>query len=304
MNNIVIFQTRPGIGDMCIFLPTIEQIFYKFPNSKITLITKKSSKAQNFLRAEFLNFDKIIYIDDLKAKSSTFFSIIKFLKQNKFNAAFIMHYGLKYFFPCKISKIKNIYHYGFLKKKENISKKLKCITSKWLEISDYNSTTNIKYNGEVQDGKKILIGIGSSGASRRWATEKFIKLIKKINDVYKYDFFILAGKQEKNISDEIIQNCPAIKIHSLCDKEIYGTFKFIKKSIIYIGTDSAFMHLSGALGVLSFGLFGDTPTNYVEYSRNIIPIIPKNFKNISHKSNAMDKIDVEWVYENIKNKLN
>ena len=304
MNSVVIFQTRPGIGDMCIFLPTIEQIFYKYPNSKITLITKKSSKAQNFLRPEFLNFYKIIYIEDIKANSSTFFSLIKFLKQNKFNAAFIMHYGLKYFFPCKISKIKNIYHYGLIKKKDNISKKLKLITSRWLKISDYDTSTNIKYNGEIKDGKKVLIGIGSSGVSRRWPTENFIKLIKKINNIYKYDFFILAGKNEKDISDEIIQNCPAIKIYSLCDKEIYETFKFIKKSVIYIGTDSAFMHLSGALGVLSFGLFGDTPTNYVEYSRNIVPIIPKNYKQISHESNAMNKINVEWVFENIKNKLN
>lgn len=303
MNNIIIFQTRPGIGDMCIFLPTIEKIFQKFPKSKITLITKKSSRAKNFLKPDFLNFDKIIYIEDIKTNSSTFFALTQFLKQKKFNKAFIMHYGLKYFLPCKISKIKNIYHYGFLKKKENISKKLKSITTKWLGISDYDTSANIKYDAKVHEGEKILIGIGSSGISRRWSNEKFIKLIKKINDKYKYEFFILAGKNEKNLSNEIIQGCPSIKIYSLCDMEIYETFRFIKKSVIYIGTDSAFMHLSGALGVLSFGLFGDTPTNYAEYSKNIIPIIPENFKKISHESNAMDKIEVEWVYENIKNKL-
>ena len=43
MKHILIIQTRPGIGDLCIFLSSMHQIAKKHPNSKITLITKKTT---------------------------------------------------------------------------------------------------------------------------------------------------------------------------------------------------------------------------------------------------------------------
>ena len=68
-------------------------------------------------------------------------------------------------------------------------------------------------------------------------------------------------------------------------------------------TDSAFMHLSSALNVRTYGLFGDTPTNYSEYSNLIKPIIPKGYNSITHGSNAMKKIKPEDVFITIKNNL-
>ena len=73
----------------------------------------------------------------------------------------------------------------------------------------------------------------------------------------------------------------------------------IKNSKIYVGTDSAFMHLSAALKVKSFGLYGDTPVNYAEYSDFIIPILPIGYETISHDSNAMEKISADHVYSQI-----
>ena len=61
------------------------------------------------------------------------------------------------------------------------------------------------------------------------------------------------------------------------------------------------MHLSAGLKVKSFGLFGDTPTNYAEYSSYIYPILPEGYKSISHNSNAMDKISVDHVINNLRN---
>ena len=63
------------------------------------------------------------------------------------------------------------------------------------------------------------------------------------------------------------------------------------------------MHLSSALNVRTYGLFGDTPTNYSEYSNLIKPIIPKGYNSITHGSNAMKKIKPEDVFITIKNNL-
>lgn len=301
MLKIVVFQLRPGIGDMCIFLPTLYEISKKYKNSEIYLVTKKRTQSKNFLKDEKY-IKKIIYIEDIKLKyKSTLLSLFFFFKDYKISKAFIMHYGLRYFLLCKFLKIKKIFVYGFLKKKENITKKLFEQTKKWLNINNYNNSTILNFKGEFIQRDKILIGIGSSGESRKWNSKNFIFLCNKINEIKKFQFIILGGPQDKKQSKEILFELKKnLDIISLCDYKIYETFKYIKNSYFYVGTDSAFMHLSAALNVKTFGLYGDTPVNYSEYSKNIFPIIPEGFSNITHRSNAMSLIKPEYVFSKIK----
>ena len=49
MKQILILQTRPGIGDLCIFLSSIHEIAKKNLDKEIILVTKKRT------RAPFLN---------------------------------------------------------------------------------------------------------------------------------------------------------------------------------------------------------------------------------------------------------
>jgi len=46
MNKGLIIQTRPGVGDLCMFLPYIQQIKEHNKDFQFTLITKKRT-AQN-----------------------------------------------------------------------------------------------------------------------------------------------------------------------------------------------------------------------------------------------------------------
>ena len=111
----LIIQLRPGIGDMCVFLSSIHEIIKK-EKTYFVLLTKKRSRAKNFLQEDDL-VNEIIYIEDLK--KDTYFGnikILQFLKKNRFNKVYIMHYGIKYFILCKLAKIKNIFHYNFIKK--------------------------------------------------------------------------------------------------------------------------------------------------------------------------------------------
>ena len=298
----LIIQLRPGIGDMCVFLSSIHEII-KQEKTHFVLLTKKRSRAKNFLQEDDL-VNEIIYIEDLK--KDTYFGnikILQFLKKNKFNKVYIMHYGIKYFILCKLAKIQNIFRYNFIKKNENISKKIYNTTLNWLNIQKYNQTSKVKYTREALGQNKILIGIGSSGQSRRWETNNFVELISKFNKLDNFNFYILGGKNEKNQSDQIINQLNQNNIKCLCDHEIYDTFKYIKNSFFYVGTDSAFMHLSSALNVKTYGLYGDTPTNYSDYSDLIKPIIPIGYNSITHGSNAMKKIRPEDVFLTIKNNL-
>ena len=74
----------------------------------------------------------------------------------------------------------------------------------------------------------------------------------------------------------------------------------INSSKLYVGNDTGFMHLSAGLNIPAIGLFGDTPLSYANYTKNILPIIPENFKTVGHNSMAMNKITVSQVLDEVK----
>ena len=45
----LIIQTRPGIGDLCVFLPAIHEICLNNVNSKVDLLTKERTCAKETL---------------------------------------------------------------------------------------------------------------------------------------------------------------------------------------------------------------------------------------------------------------
>ena len=303
MDNILVFQQRPGIGDMCLFLSSIHEIAKNNKDKNLILLTKERTRSKNFLQDDKL-INKIIYIEEIfNKKYFNFFKLFIFIKKLNPKKIFIFHYDLKLFLLFKILGVKKIYTYGFFKKKDNISKKAIQTTCQWLNIEKYNTNSKITYNGASELNNKILIGIASSGPTKRWGTDNFINLIKKIDPQNSYNIIILAGKNDEEMSKKIINELSKKNIISTHQLSIYDTLKYIKNAILYVGSDTGFMHLSSALGVKTFGLFGDTPTNYADYSDLITPIIPEGFDYITHDSLAMKHIKPDYVYLKIKNYL-
>ena len=305
MSNILIIQTRPGIGDLCIFLSSMHEIAKKNKDDKIFLLTKKRTQAKNILKDD-LYIKNVFFIDreEVGSKHSGikgFFRLLSELKEFNFKKIYIMHASLRYFILGKFLRAKKVYSYGLIKRNDNISNKIYNVTKKWLSISEFKTTSEINVVGKNSENiNNIIIGIGSSGLTRRWAKEKIVDLVTRINKKKIYKFFLVAGMNEKKLADEIISDLKnSVDIDSLCEENIYNILLKIKNSKIYVGTDSAFMHLSAALKVKSFGLYGDTPVNYAEYSDFIIPILPIGYETISHDSNAMEKISVDRVYSQI-----
>jgi len=60
------------------------------------------------------------------------------------------------------------------------------------------------------------------------------------------------------------------------------------------------MHVSACLGLRTYCLYGDTPSNDSMYNSNIFPILPTGMKEVYHDELAMDKITTERVIEIIK----
>ena len=306
MDKGLIIQTRPGVGDLCMFLPYIQQIKEHNENFQFTLITKKRTAAKQILKYE-QSVNLIVYLEDeilklTKSRINNFFKILNFIKKNNFSKIYIMHFSIFWFLVAKISGIKNIYKYGILKKNVDIYINALEQNKRWLQNTNLSSQTKIAYlQNNNKSNNQIIIGIGSSGPTKKWPTENYIDLIKRISN--KNITFYLAGGNneiENQIANKIINEIKENRVESLCSLSIEEIMPIINSSKLYIGNDTGFMHLSAGLSIPAIGLFGDTPLSYANYTKNILPIIPENFKTVGHNSMAMNKITVDQVFNEVK----
>jgi heptosyltransferase-2 len=306
MNKGLIVQTRPGIGDLCMYLPYIQQIKDHNKDFQFTLITKKRTAAKQILKYE-QSVNHIVYLEDeilqiTKSKINNFFKILNFIKKNNFSKIYIMHFSIFWFLVAKISGIQNIYKYGIFKKSVDIYLNALEQNKKWLQDRNLSSQTKIAYpQNNNKNNNQIIIGIGSSGPTKKWPTENYIELIKRINNK-NIKFYLAGGNNEieNQIANKIINEVKENKIESLCSLSIEEIMPIINSSKLYIGNDTGFMHLSAGLNIPAIGLFGDTPLSYANYTKNIMPIIPKNFETVSHNSMAMNQITIEQVLNEVK----
>ena len=306
MNKGLIIQTRPGVGDLCMFLPYIQQIKEHNKDFQFTLITKKRTAAKQILKYE-QSVNQTVYLEDeilgiTKSKINNFFKILNFIKKNNFSKIYIMHFSIFWFLVAKISGIKKIYKYGIFKKNVDIYLNALEQNKRWLQDSNLSSQTKIAYpQNNNKNNNQIIIGIGSSGPTKKWPTENYIELIKKINNK-NIKFYLAGGNNEieNQIANKIINEIKDNRIESLCSLSIEEIMPIINSSKLYIGNDTGFMHLSAGLNIPAIGLFGDTPLSYANYTKNIMPIIPKNFETVSHNSMAMNQITIEQVLNEVK----
>ena len=306
MNKGLIIQTRPGVGDLCMFLPYIQQIKEHNKDFAFTLVTKKRTAAKQILKYDQL-INQIVYLEDetiatTKSKINNFFKLLNFIKKNNFSKIYIMHFSIFWFLLAKISGIKNIYKYGILKKNVDIYLNALEQNKRWLQDPNLSSQTKIAYpQNNSKNNNQIIIGIGSSGPTKKWPTENYIELIKKINDK-NIKFYLAGGNNEieNQIANKIINEIKENRIDSLCSLSIEEIMPIINSSKLYVGNDTGFMHLSAGLNIPAIGLFGDTPLSYAKYNKNILPIIPENFKTVGHGSMAMNQITIGQVLNEVK----
>ena len=306
MNKGLIIQTRPGVGDLCMFLPYIQQIKKHNKDFAFTLVTKKRTAAKQILKYD-QSINQIVYLEDetiatTKSKINNFFKLLNFIKKNNFSKIYIMHFSIFWFLLAKISGIKNIYKYGILKKNVDIYLNALEQNKRWLQDPNLSSQTKIVYpQNNSKNNNQIIIGIGSSGPTKKWPIENYIELIKKINDK-NIKFYLAGGNNEieNQIANKIINEIKENRIESLCSLSIEEIMPIINSSKLYIGNDTGFMHLSAGLNIPAIGLFGDTPLSYAKYNKNILPIIPENFKTVGHGSMAMNQITIGQVLNEVK----
>ncbi len=296
MKKILIIQKRIGIGDFCVFLPPINEIAKFFEGYEINVITKERTQAKEFI-FDHKYINNIFYIPDLNIFNECKW-LFHHMKTFSYDKCFIFHYSLRYFLLAKLAGIKNVDIYGFIKKNENIVQKSQDFINNILKQKINNFEYKINYHQKIEKREQIIFGIGGSGKDKKWDLDNFIKLAIMINKIKNFKIILAGGKEEINDANYIIKclGVNNIDAESICELKIKSTIPFLLSSKLYVGNDTGFMHLSGCLGIKSFGLFGRTSTNYSSYNSNIFPIsLPEKDKINVSKPDAINFIEPEYV---------
>ena len=302
-----IFLSYKGLGANLLHLSYCHEIAKKF--GPIKLITLNSKVAE--VLSDDDNFNEIIYLENYYKKLIHINKLSQFLKKFDFENLFIFYPSIRYFLSSKLAGIPNIYHYPLFKKKGlHLVNAAKEFTEKTLKIKNCPTETKIfvkknKFENLKKDRiKRIVLGIGSSGPTTKWGYKNYITLIKKLNDLDSFYFYLLCGSDEDMHANEIIKEVGKNNCESLSQKSISEVKDYIAISNIYIGNDSFGQHIACQMGLPSFVILLDTPRAYSDYSINQKRIIPPNINldKITHDTQLdPNSITVELVLKNIEN---
>ena len=308
-NNTAVLAPGKGWGNFVSYISCFKKIS-EIRKKKIILVTKKFSSAEAYLEDQ--NFiSKFINIQSnsrgaIRQIKLVFELIIK-LRSAGINEIFIFHSSPLMVILCYLSGIKKVYAPGigiqnfFLKKEYKFYESHKStlinqidesigLTNKILKINNCSFST-LQYDEKV-DPLKIMVCMASSGPSRQWGTENFIKLINLLKTKGYKKFVILSGfdqvEKEKRLIEEVGND---IEFILTARKTIKEVIPHIKTSSIFIGHDTGFSHLALAYGKKSYILFGDCEPSI--YTDLIVPI--DKDPNIPRSDESIRSISFEKV---------
>ena len=311
---ILAVQNRMGIGDTIIFLPYLKALSKKY-NSPVSLLTKKNSKADQYLN-QTRYIDKILFLERDRKNSDKhdgFFgslNLIKDIKKLNFDKIIIFNSSLRFNLIAKFSGIREVYQYPLFKKSmQHITDTpRKFLKEKFdlnvnedpeVEIDDLLVLESIKKFEINKNELNILLGIGGSGPTKRIPASTFLNVIEKISKIKSCNFLLATGKdkEEQTILNEILNS----KFGSLCkpldNLSIKEILPLIKSCNLSICNDTSFSHLSAALGVKTITLMADTPLIYGNYNSKMFPIIPDGEQTVTHNTQGKEKINPQKIFD-------
>ncbi len=304
---ILCINTRKGIGDQIIFLPYIHAISNKFKNS-VSLLAKENSRASD-LFAQDARIDEIITLEKNMDGIKGIFKLSRELKKKKFDKIFIFNSSLRYYIVAKLSGIKTIKQYPLFLKKDNIVHTAKIFTESITNtiVSTEPNLIFKKKNNLDKNFKHICLGISSSGPTKRWNINNYIKLAREISKNIKCKFYLAGGKKDADLIKIFKETDIGKNTLSFEKMSIKESLEYISACDLYIGNDTGWSHISVALNIKAITIFCDSPVAaYGSYSSKMTTIEPEGVikGTTTHDTLGKDKISFEEVFNKSMKELN
>ena len=298
MKILIINYSR--VGDSILSTALINHVLYEYPKSQISIITSSISKD---LFKRMPRLENLIVIDKRKY-SLHWFDIWKLVINQKWDLTIDLRSSyLSYIIRTK--KYKIFKGNDKFPKVEQLKQFLN--TPKEIAPHIWINEEDISESKKLLSGKPPYIAVApfSNWPQKDWSLQKYIDLFQ--SDLFK-EFTILLFGQSQDIRDKEsfnnLLNHNKIKVVNLFDQgNLRQLTPIIDECDLFIGSDSALMHLAATTKCKTVGLFG--PTNDVVYGpcgAGNISIRAEIEDNMQFTQNDyLENISVEDVYNKITN---
>jgi len=147
---------------------------------------------------------------------------------------------------------------------------------------------------------------------KEWGTKEIISLIDYIGINYNYGVVITGSKEERPRAEAMIKRCKTA-VFNLAGKTSIGTLPAVFEACkLFIGVDTAALHIAAAVGIPTIGIFGpSSPINWAPkgdqhcvVSKNMlcVPCRRKGCQN-SETSRCLDELTFEEIKETVDRQL-
>ncbi len=327
---ISVVYSHHKLGDLIWQLPYLKSISKNF-NLPITLITRPKTQAKDILKDN--NYIREVFYCEFRKKLWYFveiFNLYRFFKKEKFSHLFILDKISRPAIAAKLADIKNIIGPGIKNQKKWLTNKnflsnedyqnldYSDQSKKILEINNYKvfetipsltikEDTLINIEPKIDSSAQgiVTFGVDSFEIFKMWFEENFAELANKLIDAnLAKKIYLIASPQNQNVVNKIIHLSGKNNFFDCSSLNLLQVIKVIKYSNYFVGNNSGPLNLASALGVKAFGLIANDRVSELKNS-NIKPILPQNYRNeINREREGMKKLDVETVFNQIKENIN
>ena len=291
-----------AVGDLVMVSPFFDQLRKHFPHSEIVLVVGRSSYTaveHNPSITRFILADDIdLYRGGLFIRSLEFFRLIFKLRKEGFDLSFVLQRAITFrLISCLVGvpvrvglgrgrKDLFLTHSVSNHKIQNESELYLDLLRK-LDIPAAFEKTFYYLSDEEKDfldlfierygiasGEQVVAiapGGGESSKRRmftkRWPVQNYIELIQRLQRERSSRVILVGGPGDREVTNSVIQVCPnCIDATDLSFGEMASIFR---RCNLFLGNDSAPLHIAASMGINCIGIFGPTdPQQWAPLNQN------------------------------------
>lgn len=149
---------------------------------------------------------------------------------------------------------------------------------------------------------------------RRWESEKFAELGKKLIKEKNAKIFLFGGPEEEELKSSITSKINSDNSLVIKTKEFLQSIAIMKRCNVFVTNDSALMHVASAMGLMVVAIIGPTNPRYIHPWKTEHKIVSLNLdcapcffyspkpltcSRTDVQFKCIKELDVEIVYKNI-----
>ena len=323
--NSILVILRHQMGDLVTATPMLRSLKTAFPQAKLILVTKNSTRYNeiftgvNSIADEVLSYEK---------GAENFINLVKVLRDYKLDLAIVpstvvyssTNHLLAYYSQAKIRVGVKSYDYednphGYLLNVKNdflwstkhvhqternldIIKQLplnppEVLIKIFLNPANFDFAEKFYSENNIDRNKPVItIHPGAAKADNVWPSQKFAELVSLLQKKYAAQFIISEGPMDKKYADglmKILKEEHEIEKIPKHKGLLMNNLALIELSDLFITNDTGVMHLASGLETPEIALFG--PTKAFQWGP-----LGKDKISIQSASSNMRKIDVNEVF--------